>query len=318
MKNIYSNILENNNNNIRLAIKHLKNNGLIGLPTETVYGLAGNAYSDKVVKKIFNVKKRPSRNPLIIHYGKIKDLYKDAELNSNFFKLYKKFCPGPITFILKKKTSSKISKIATAKLDTIAVRFPKNKIAKLVLQKIDFPLAIPSANKSSGISPVTPKDVFEEFGNKIKIILNGGKCKIGIESTVIDLTGKPEILRPGFINPTLISRIIKSKVLIKKSRKNIKSPGSLKKHYSPGIPIVLNQKKFYKNHAFIVIGKKYKKNRNTFNLSKNFNLNEAARNLYKIFRKIKNNNYKKIYVVKIPNKNIGIAINDRLKHAASN
>jgi len=230
MKNIYSNILKNNNNNIRLAIKHLKNNGLIGLPTETVYGLAGNAYSDKVVKKIFNVKKRPSRNPLIIHYGKIKDLYKDAELNSNFFKLYKKFCPGPITFILKKKTSSKISKIATAKLDTIAVRFPKNKIAKLVLKKIDFPLAIPSANKSSGISPVTSKDVFEEFGNKIKIILNGGKCKIGIESTVIDLTGKPEILRPGFINPTLISKIIKSKVLIKKSRKNIKSPGSLKKH----------------------------------------------------------------------------------------
>ena len=318
MKNIYSNILKNNNNNIRLAIKHLKNNGLIGLPTETVYGLAGNAYSDKAVKKIYNVKKRPSKNPLIIHYGKIQDLYKDAELNSNFFKLYKNFCPGPITFILKKKTSSKISKIATAKLSTIAVRFPKNIIAKLVLKKIDFPLAIPSANKSSGISPVTPKDVFEEFGNKIKIILNGGKCKIGIESTVIDLTGKPKILRPGFISPTLISKIIKTKVSVEKKHKNIKSPGSLKKHYSPGIPIVLNQKKFYKNHAFIVIGKKYKKNKNTFNLSKKFNLNEAARNLYKIFRKIKNNNYKKIYVVKIPNKNIGIAINDRLKHAASN
>ena len=188
----------------------------------------------------------------------------------------------------------------------------------MVLKKIDFPLAIPSANKSSGISPVTPKDVFEEFGNKIKIILNGGKCKIGIESTVIDLTGKPKILRPGFISPTLISKIIKTKVSVEKKHKNIKSPGSLKKHYSPGIPIVLNQKKFYKNHAFIVIGKKYKKNKNTFNLSKKFNLNEAARNLYKIFRKIKNNNYKKIYVVKIPNKNIGIAINDRLKHAASN
>ena len=294
----------------------MKNNQVIGIPTETVYGLAGNAYSNTAVKKIYKLKDRPLKNPLIIHYGKLKDLYKDAELNKNFYRLYKQLCPGPITFVLNKKTTSKISTIATANLNTIAVRFPSNKIAKYILKNVKFPLAIPSANKSSSISPVTPFDVLEDFGKKIKLILNGGSSKIGIESTVVDLTNNVKILRPGFISPLKISEIIKTKVKIEKSHRNIKAPGSLKKHYSPGIPMILNKKKALKNHAFITFGKKYKKTSNTFNLSKNSDLNEAARNLYRIFRKIKNKKYKKIYVAKIPNINIGIAINDRLKHAS--
>ena len=316
MKNIYSNILKNNNNNIGQVIKYLKKNHVIGIPTETVYGLAANAYSDIAVKKIYKLKKRPVKNPLIIHYSKIKDLSKDVEINKNFLKLYKKLCPGPITFVLNKKKSSKVSSLATAKLDTVAVRFPSHKIIKNILAKIKFPLAIPSANKSSSISPVTSYDVFDEFGKKVKIILNGGKCKIGIESTVVDLTNKIKILRPGIISPNIISKIIKLKVDITKKHKNIKAPGSLKKHYSPGIPMKLNQKKVTKNHAFIIFGKKYRETNHTFNLSKKSDLNEAARNLYKILRKIKNKKYKKIYVAKIPEKNIGIAINDRLKHAS--
>jgi L-threonylcarbamoyladenylate synthase len=317
MKNIYSNIVKVNNINIARAIKYLKKNHLIAVPTETVYGLAGSAYSNNSVKKIFSIKKRPLINPLIIHYYSIKSLSKDAELNENFFKLYKKFCPGPITFVLNKKQSSKISDLATAKLDTIAVRFPRNQIARNLLKKLKFPLAIPSANMSGGISPVEPKDVSEEFGKKLKMIIDGGQCKIGIESTVVDLTDGVKILRPGFISDSKIKNLLNLKVSFIRNFKKIKSPGVLKKHYSPGIPVKLNQKKNYKDSAFIIFGKKYCKAKNTFNLSKNSNLNEAAKNLYKIFRIIKNRKYKKIYVVKIPKKGIGLAINDRLKHAAS-
>ena len=116
----------------------------------------------------------------------------DIEINENFKKLYKFLCPGPITFILKKKYNSKINALATAKLNTVAVRFPKHKIIRTILKEIDFPLAMPSANKSTNVSPVKAEDVFDEFKKKIQLIIDGGKCKIGIESTVIDLTGFPK------------------------------------------------------------------------------------------------------------------------------
>ena len=317
MKNIYGNIFRFNKNTLSKTVNILKKNSIIGLPTETVYGLAGNAYSKTSIKKIFKLKKRPTKNPLIIHYSNIKYAKKDVILNKDFYKLYEKFSPGPITFVLKKTKDSQVNSTATAKLKTIAIRFPQHKIIRTILNKINFPLAIPSANQSSGISPVTAKDVAEEFNKKIQMIIDGGKSKIGIESTVVDLTGKVKILRPGAISLAEISKVLKKQVVCIKKIKLIKSPGSLKKHYSPGIPIVLNQKNSVKEHAFIIFGKKYKMSKNSFNLSKKANLKEAASNLYNIFRKIKKLKYKKIYVVKIPNKNIVIAINDRLKHAAN-
>ena len=151
---------------------------------------------------------------------------------------------------------------------------------------------------------------------KIQLIIDGGKCKIGIESTVVDLTSKPKILRPGFISPIAISRVLNRKTVINHGSKFIKAPGMLKKHYSPGIPIKLNQKKAKSNEAFIVFGKKYKKGKNIFNLSSKSNLYEAAKNLYKTLRLIKNKNYKMIYVCAIPKTGIGLAINDRLNRAA--
>jgi L-threonylcarbamoyladenylate synthase len=317
MKNIYLNIHKFNNKNLNKTVSILKKNDLVGVPTETVYGLAGNAYSRFSVKKIYKLKKRPKINPLIIHYLNVKNIVNDVQLNEKFIKLYEAFCPGPITFILKKKRSSKISNFATANLNTIAIRFPNNKILRKILKKTNIPLAIPSANISSGISPVNAKDVADEFKEKIKFIIDGGPSKIGLESTVVDLTGKPKILRPGIISPKKIGKVLKSRISIIKSFKKIKSPGSIKKHYSPGIPMKLNQKKALINCAFIILGKKYKKTKDTFNLSKKSNLNEAAKNLYKIFRIIKKKKYKIIHVVKIPNKGIGIAINDRLKHAAN-
>ena len=317
MKNIYLNIFKFNKNILFKTLKYLKKSNIVGLPTETVYGLAGSAYSKKAVEKIYSLKKRPKINPLIIHYYNLNKLSNDVEINKTFLKLYKKLCPGPITFVMKKKKSSKICSIATAKLDTVAVRFPSNKKTRIILSKLNFPLAIPSANKSTGISPVRALDVAEEFKNKIKIIIDDGNSKIGIESTVVDLTEKIRILRPGIISNKKISKILGKKIKIAKKHHKIKSPGALKKHYSPNIPMKLNQIKAKKNHAFITFGKNYDKAQNTFNLSRKSNLDEAAKNLYKIFRKIKKLNYKKIYVAKIPNKGAGVAINDRLKHAAN-
>jgi L-threonylcarbamoyladenylate synthase len=317
MKNIYSNIFKVNNKNLSKAIKYLKKKDLVAVPTETVYGLAGNAYSSKAVKKIYLLKKRPYKNPLIVHYYNLKQLKKDARLNNNFFKLYKKFCPGPLTFVLKKNKNSLLSKMATANIDTVAVRFPKNKTLKRILKSLDFPLAIPSANKSTQISPVSAEDVAQEFHASIKIILNGGPCKIGLESTVVDLTSKPKILRPGLISSMDISKVLNRKISIDQSSKIIKAPGMLKRHYSPGIPMKLNQTKVKNNEAFIVFGKKYKTGKNIFNLSYKSNLNEAAKNLYKTLRLIKNKNYKMICVSLIPKTGIGLAINDRLKRAAN-
>ena len=317
MKNIYSNIFKVNNKNLSKAINYLQKKELVGVPTETVYGLAGNAYSSKAVKKIYLLKKRPYKNPLIIHYYSLEQLKKDVELNDNFFKLYKKFCPGPITFVLKKKKNSLLSNIAIANINTAAVRFPKNKTLRKILKSLDFPLAIPSANKSTQISPVSAEDVAQEFHGLIKIILNGGPCKIGLESTVVDLTSKPKILRPGLISPADISKALNRKIVIDQGSKIIKAPGMIKRHYSPGIPMKLNQTKAKNNEAFIVFGKKYKKGKNIFNLSYKSSLNEAAKNLYKTLRLIKNKNYKMICVSSIPQTGIGLAINDRLNRAAN-
>jgi L-threonylcarbamoyladenylate synthase len=316
MKNIYSNIISYNKKSLHKTIANLKKGNIVGLPTETVYGLAGNAYLKESIKKIYKIKKRPKINPLIVHFYNYKNAKNDVILNANFFKLYKKFCPGPITFIVKKKKNSKINSLVSANLNTLAIRFPNHKIIRSLLKKINFPLAMPSANISSNVSPVSAEDVADEFKKKLKLIINGGKSKIGIESTVIDLTKKPIILRPGIIEPKTINKVLRISVSILKKNSIIKSPGMLKRHYSPGIPIFLNQKSCNEANAFITLGKKYKHKKNCFNLSIKSNLKEAASNLYKTLRKIKKLNFKKIYIVKIPNIGVGIAINDRLKRAA--
>ena len=317
MKNIYLNILKPNLANLKKAKSYIENNNIIGIPTETVYGLAANAYSEKSVNKIYKLKKRPSLNPLIIHFSNLKHLKVDVVCNKNFMKLYKKLCPGPITFILNKKLKSKISKKATAGKKTVAIRFPKHRVAQSILKMINKPLAAPSANISTKLSPTCAEDVFEEFGKKIKMILDGGKCKIGLESTIVDLTGKPSILRPGKITKEKIEKILEKKIKFKKNFKKINAPGQLKLHYSPGIPLEMNKKTAGKQQAFIVFGKNFKKGKNYFNLSEKGNLKQAANNLYKIMRQIKKKKFKSIAVVKIPNKGIGYAINDRLKKASN-
>ena len=305
-----------NHSNIKKAKNYLDNNNCIGIPTETVYGLAGNAYSNKAVKKIFSLKKRPKNNPLIVHYYNLSQLKKDCVLNKDFVLLYNKFCPGPLTFVLKLKKNSKISKFVTNNNNTLAVRFPKKRLLKKLIKNLDYPLAAPSANISTKLSSVKASDVKEEFGNKIKFVLDGGKCKVGIESTIINLIKKPEIIRLGGLENSKIKKVLKRplKININPSKKN--APGQSKLHYSPGIPLRMNAKKSKKDEAYVVFKKNNIRGKDSFYLSKKGNLNEATKNLYSILRKIKKKGYKSIAVEKIKNVGLGQSINDRLKRAS--
>jgi len=302
--------------NIKKAQKLLNMNECVAIPTETVYGLAGNAYSDNACKKIFKLKKRPKNNPLIVHYYNVQKLKEDCNFNNNFHKLYKRFCPGPITFILNLKKNSKISKIVTNKKGALAVRFPKHPVARSLLKKLDFPLAAPSANLSSKVSAVSSDNVKEDFGKKIKYVLEGGKSSIGLESTIIDIRNRPKILRLGGLETSVIKKVLKKKILINTNPKKISSPGQLKIHYSPGIPIRLNVRRIKDNEAFLLFSKKKQRKSNYYYLSQKGDLKEAAKNLYSTLRKIKKNKYKSIAVGKIPNKGLGKTINDRLIRAS--
>jgi len=307
--------MKNNLSNIKKAIKYLNKNKCVGIPTETVYGLAANAYSSVATAKIFKLKKRPQRNPLIVHYYDLKMLKKDCELNDHFLKLYKKYSPGPISYILKLKPDSLISSNVTNKKSTLAVRFPSHQITRSLLKKLNYPLAAPSANISTKISPVSKKDVRDEFGKKISLILDGGESKIGVESTIINLINKPQILRLGGIPKEEIKKYLKLKVgFIKKTK--IKVPGQEKIHYSPYVKLRLNIKNASKNEAFVLIKKRKKISKNYFYLSQKNNLKEAAKNLYKTLRIIKKKRFKSIAVEIIPNKGFGEVINDRLKRAS--
>ena len=260
-----------NNSSIKKTIKILRNDECVGMPTETVYGLAANAYSSKAILKIFRLKKRPKTNPLIVHYYDLEKLKKDCHLNNNFSKLFKKFCPGPITFILKLRKNNSISKNVTNNKSSLAVRFPKHPLARSLLKKINFPLAAPSANINKSISPVTKRDVIDEFGGKIKYVLDGGRSQIGLESTIIDLTNRPKIVRLGGINIEIINKVLNLKLRYQ-VKNNLKYPGQNKLHYSPGIPVKLNIKYPKENSAYLLIKKKKIENKNFFYLSKNSNL----------------------------------------------
>ena len=302
--------------NIKKSKFFLNRNECIGIPTETVYGLAANAYSDLATSKIFKLKKRPKNNPLIVHYYSLEKLKKDCKINQNFIKLYKKFCPGPITFILKLKSKNKISKNVTNKKKTLAVRFPNHSLTRKLLKELDFPLAAPSANISTKVSAVSKKDVKEEFGNKIKFILDGGSSKIGLESTIVNLDPKPAILRLGAIEVSKINKVLKNKVNYKSKNNKNSVPGQGKLHYSPGIKIRRNVKNPKKHEAFLLIKKRKISDKNFFYLTKNNNLNEAGKNLYRTLRMIKKLKYNSISVENIPNKGIGQTINDRLMRAS--
>ncbi|MGC8828835.1 MAG: L-threonylcarbamoyladenylate synthase [Verrucomicrobiia bacterium] len=220
------------------AVALLKNGDVVALPTETVYGLAANALNCDAVEKIFKIKGRPSTNPIIVHISNI-EMAKHCvkEWNEAAQRLANNFWPGPLTIVLFK--SEIIPPIVTAGGDTVGIRFPSHPVIQRVIERCGFPLAAPSANISNRVSPTTARHVFKQLGNKIKLIVDGGPCSVGIESTVFDLTSKPpRVLRPGIIHEDSIRAVLSGLKLhqtihLKKDSRILMSPGLLKKHYSP-------------------------------------------------------------------------------------
>ena len=302
------------------AVEHLKSGDIVAAPTDTVYGLFGDATNDNAIKKIYEVKGRPSYNPLIVHVNGIGMAKTIAEFNAeaeNIANYFWNTIKKPLTIVLK-LINHNISKYVTSGLSTVALRCPYNNIAISLISKFNGPLAAPSANTSNKISPTSYSMVENDIGNKIPLILDGGECNIGIESTIIDLTKKPYvILRPGGVSNEDIEAFLNTTVSCDISSTTIVAPGMMKKHYSPNLPIRINATEPHEGEAFIAFGKTNKQY--DANLSMNGNLYEAAKNLFATLNKLDNpNKYNGIAIMPIPNIGIGVGINDRIKRAAYN
>lgn len=312
---------------ISFATELLIKGEVVAIPTETVYGLAANAQNEKAVLKIFETKKRPSFNPLIIHVSSIGDFEKYAYINNQaIYDLTQRFSPGPLTFLLPKKPS--VIDIVTSGLSSVALRIPAHPLTQKLLQNIDFPLAAPSANIFGYVSPTNPQHVLDNLDGKIPYILDGGNCEIGVESTIISfLNNEPEILRFGGITIEDIEKVLgKIKSNINQSTFKPHAPGLLKNHYATSKPLYLGtEDEFFLNHnnkttALISFSNVLPPcNAKVFALSKNRNLAEAATKLFDTMRNLDNQpDIEEIFAILFPNEGLGYAINDRLKRASIN
>ena len=306
---------------IQQAYEILSNGELLAIPSETVYGLGADATSDSAISKIYQLKKRPHINPLILHVSSIHMVEKFAETNPLFYLLSNYFWPGPLTMILNQKKNNNISELATSNLSSVAVRLPDNKIFQNIIEKFNNPIAAPSANISGNISPTNPYHVYEDFGEEIKLIIDGGQSEKGVESTVVDVRSNDIIiLRDGPITQKMLENKVDCKIKKKGSNKKILSPGQMFKHYSPSKKLIINSIKPTKNCSFLGfrnIMPDEKFDGIALNLSNSGDLNEAASNLFKMLRFLDKTETQEIVVAPIPNKDVGLAINDKLKRASS-
>ena len=307
---------------ISKAKELLVRNELVAVATETVYGLAANALSEQAVLKIFEAKKRPHFDPLIIHLFSIDKIDPYVKSVPDIYKrLYEHFCPGPLTFVFEK--NSIIPDLVTSGRNTVAVRFPSHPLFRELLQVLDFPLAAPSANPFTYVSPVTALHVQEQLGSKIPYILDGGSSEIGIESTIVHyIDGVLRIYRLGGLSVEEIRKVlVDTEVEILNHSESPSAPGQLKSHYSPGIKLYLDTLpesleseiallRFKEYHGSFPIYQQ-------FILSKDASLETAAKNLFAILRKLSKMNIKAIYAERVPNYGLGMAINDRLERAAA-
>ena len=306
---------------IQQAYEILSNGELLAIPSETVYGLGADATSDSAISKIYKLKKRPHINPLILHVSNIKMVEQFTETNPLFYLLSNYFWPGPLTMILNQKKNNNISELATSNLSSVAVRLPDNKIFQNIIEKFNNPIAAPSANISGHISPTNPYHVYEDFGEEIKLIIDGGQSEKGVESTVIDIRSNDIIiLRHGPITQKMLENRVDCKIKKKGSNKKILSPGQMFKHYSPSKKLIMNSIKPTENCSFLGFSNimpDEKFDGIALNLSNSGDLNEAASNLFKMLRFLDKTDTQEIVVAPIPNKDVGLAINDKLKRASS-
>lgn len=302
------------------AAEQLRNGELVAFPTETVYGLGANATDDLAVAKIFEAKNRPSFNPLISHFARLDDVLQHADLNIPSLKLAEAFWPGPLTLIVDRPKRSSISLLASAGQETIALRVPAHPIAQKLLQKCDFPVVAPSANPSGRISPSQASHVLTYLGDKIDVILEGGACECGIESTVIDCRDETQLrlLRPGPITTVQLSSILGQDIMISEQQaQNIISPGQLASHYAPAAQVRLNVTAPQREEAYLSFNTPASSQADHFCLSQSGDLTEAAANLFRFLHQADACGKDVIAVAPIPNEGIGVAINDRLRRAAA-
>ena len=312
MNNIYKNCTKT----IEKAAKTILDGGLIAFPTETVYGLGANAYDANAVASIFAAKGRPSFNPLISHIAEIDFLKEYALTDERVFALAKKFWPGPLTFVLPRIDDNPALDLACAGLKTVTVRMPNHQVALDLIRKSGVPIVAPSANKSQTISPTTAEHVFESLGNRVDMIIDGGQCKVGVESTIIDLTGSDVVvLRAGGIAKESLEEFLNQKVLISDGNPSLPaSPGQMLKHYAPKHEFRINAT--CKQDDEFLIGFGDAKDAD-INLSIKGDLCEAAANLFAYMRIADSQNtYSKIAMSPIPQIGLGLAINDRIRRAA--
>lgn len=298
------------------AASLLRDGALVAFPTETVYGLAGDATSDRAVAAIFAAKGRPSFNPLIVHVAELAAAEPLADFDDRARDLARRFWPGPLTLALKRSTACSISRLASAGLETVALRAPAHPLAQALLRATGRPLAAPSANRSGHVSPTTADHVLDELGGRISAVLDGGPCRVGIESTVVDLS-RPQaaLLRPGGVPREQLESVL-GRLADATDADAPRSPGMLERHYAPVQPLRLNATAVASNEALLAFGKPLSGASATVNLSPARDLAEAAANLFVALRTLDQPRFTAIAVMPIPETSLGAAINDRLRRAA--
>jgi len=293
---------------------------LVAFPTETVYGLGADATNEQAVAAIYEAKGRPQFNPLIVHVAEPADLDPLVVWNDKAQLLTTIFWPGPLTLVLPRASGSPISLLASAGLDTIAVRCPKHPVAQQLIHMSGRPIAAPSANASGTLSPTLADHVADSLGGKVDLILNGGAAQVGLESTVLDLTSSvPTILRHGGVTIEDLAALLGDVRNATTDDNTPKSPGMLSSHYAPTLPLRLNAMDAAEDEALLTFGpdKDILGGGARLNLSYTGNLIEAAANLFSMLRLLDRPLFKGIAVMPIPDSGLGAAINDRLRRAAA-
>jgi len=309
---------------LKTAAEKLLDGELVAFPTETVYGLGGDATNDNAVAAIFEAKGRPSFNPLIVHFSHTQSAWEHVIPTPLAKKLAEAFWPGPLTMVLRRRDQSPISLLVSAGLDTIAVRVPAHPVAHDLLEATGHPVAAPSANHSGGISPTLASHVSDSLGSKVCAIVDGGPCEIGIESTVVAIDADlVTLLRPGGISREELESVVGSVDTIDAADESEigapRSPGMLERHYAPNTPVRLNAEGTRTGEVLLGFGPDALKDapEGSLNLSESGDIREAAANLFSMMRKLDKQENDMIAVMKIPETGLGIAINDRLRRAAT-
>lgn len=299
---------------IKQAVAILKNGGLVAFPTETVYGLGADATNDKATASIYEKKGRPSFNPLIAHVDNADMAEKYVKITPLAKKLMNAFWPGPLTLVLKRKPKCAVSLLASAGLDTLAVRCPNNPIALQLIHDFGKPIVAPSANKSGRISPTTAGHILQDYGADAPFILDGGPCQVGVESTVLLCDDdKVAVLRYGGLAIEQVEDLIGPVIRPERDEDAPHSPGQMKSHYAPHLPLRMNAIEAFEGEALLGFG--YAPNA-VLNLSESEDLTEAAANLFSMMHQLDNSKYSGIAVMPVPMQGLGLAINDRLKRAS--